>query len=745
MRCPNGVVGALLFSSSLAAGILGDCAAITVAPLDDVPPTHNSPLQQDVMPVHLDSDEVRGTTIGRGVVFSEVVRARGRPWMRLVFARAELGEPPRGEQPTILRITSLQDGAMQSLTASNLREWENSSAYFNGDAVRIEIIADADAGPSRIVIDHVLAGALADPQGGGLATICGDADDRSLSNDPAIARVLPSGCTAWIIDDFNHTLLSAGHCGLGRASVIEFNVPPSDATGALIHPPPIDQYVVDPTSVQLSSTGVGDDYCYFGCFANSVSGLTPFQRQGEHFALAAAAPVVAPSPQTVRVTGFGTVAAPVSPTWNQAQKSHDAPYFATAASTIQYLADTTGGTSGAPVIDLTTHSAIGIHTNGGCTASGGSNWGTAIHNPGLQFALAHPRGVCTPDPPIRFEYPDGVPTNIDPHGQSIRVRVIAGNNGSPQPGSALLHLDRGSGYETMAMTELSPNVYEAVFPAMSCGTSLRFYFSARSTGGVSVNDPVVAPLLHHSALGAQGVSVNFSDSFEIDNGWMVSNSAGLTAGAWQRGVPIGGGVRNDPPTDADASGQCMLTGNADGDSDIDGGSTTLTSPLLDARAPDSAIAYSRWFVTNSTGADDALLVQVSDDGGASWVNLESVSGATWHWTAREFRIADLAEIDATNQFRIRFIASDTGNAHIVEAGVDAVGLKVFLCETTCAGDIALPHDGLVNTDDLLTLVGTWGACANPTDCPADIAPSGGDDVVNVDDLLLVITTWGTCG
>src|SRR6185369_16115785 len=29
-------------------------------------------------------------------------------------------------------------------------------------------------------------------------------------------------------------------------------------------------------------------------------------------------------------------------------------------------------------------------------------------------------------------------------------------------------------------------------------------------------------------------------------------------------------------------------------------------------------------------------------------------------------------------------------------------------------------------------------------CPADIAPFGGDNLVNVDDLLLVITSWGVC-
>jgi len=53
-------------------------------------------------------------------------------------------------------------------------------------------------------------------------------------------------------------------------------------------------------------------------------------------------------------------------------------------------------------------------------------------------------------------------------------------------------------------------------------------------------------------------------------------------------------------------------------------------------------------------------------------------------------------------------------------------------------------DGTINVDDLLAIINAWGACANPNDCPADIAPAGGDDVVNVDDLLAVINAWGVC-
>jgi hypothetical protein len=54
-----------------------------------------------------------------------------------------------------------------------------------------------------------------------------------------------------------------------------------------------------------------------------------------------------------------------------------------------------------------------------------------------------------------------------------------------------------------------------------------------------------------------------------------------------------------------------------------------------------------------------------------------------------------------------------------------------------AGDVN--GDGLVNTDDLIALVGAWGVCPPlPALCPADLTHDG---LVNTDDLLLVIVNW----
>ncbi|MEE2711917.1 MAG: PKD domain-containing protein, partial [Planctomycetota bacterium] len=110
----------------------------------------------------------------------------------------------------------------------------------------------------------------------------------------------------------------------------------------------------------------------------------------------------------IRITGYGTVTAPVSATWNVVNKTHAGSYVTTGGggTGLGYNADTTGGNSGSPIICDISGLAIGIHTHGGCSASGGNNWGTSLTNAGFQAmwtssgAPTPPAGVCaTPSAP----------------------------------------------------------------------------------------------------------------------------------------------------------------------------------------------------------------------------------------------------------------------------------------------------------------------------------------------------------
>jgi len=70
----------------------------------------------------------------------------------------------------------------------------------------------------------------------------------------------------------------------------------------------------------------------------------------------------------------------------------------------------------------------------------------------------------------------------------------------------------------------------------------------------------------------------------------------------------------------------------------------------------------------------------------------------------------------------------------------------YLAVNPSAGPAILPAMGIINVDDLLASLNSWGPCPGPpASCPADIAPPGpppGNGVVNVDDLLMVINNWG---
>lgn len=347
------------------------------------------------VPWHVDSGPVglAGGEPGPRVVYATSVMVGRAAWLRLRFGAVELSGRVEEGTGSYLRITSLADGAVQYLDGVSARQWALTSAYFNGDAVLVELAAFPGVGTSRVEIESVTAGVeAADPTD----TICGLTDDRALSSDPRCARHLPDLCTSFLIDDTNRMFLSAGHCNPVEGDVEQFNVPLSTENGIPVAPPPEDQYAVDPLSVLAfydDHGPVGNDYSYFACYPNSNTGLTAYQRQGQRYALAAAAPPG--MGQTIRLTGYGTVSVPLTPTWKYVQKTMDGPYVGLFGTIVKYQVDTTGGNSGSAVEEVGSGLVIGIHTNSGCTVSGGANQGTAMQDPPLAAALAGPRGLCT--------------------------------------------------------------------------------------------------------------------------------------------------------------------------------------------------------------------------------------------------------------------------------------------------------------------------------------------------------------
>ncbi len=366
-----GLVGAGVLCGTAAAG--GADEAVHVEPAF-------RPIPQIEMDYVVDSGVVLNRGAARASVFETVVRVPEAPWLRLQFAEVTLAPG------SAILVTSLKDGYSQLLDAYALGVWGNTSAYFNGEALRVEIIANPGTGENRVVMLDLVAGLDA-----GFDSICGPSDDRVLSFDNRQGRAMPIGCTAWMIDDCARCFVTAGHCSTSSLQVIQFNVPLSLSGGTVQNPPPQDQYPVDVSSRQQTGGGTGNDWGYFGVHRNTTTGMTPWEAYGRQgYTLAPAAPAVAG--QQIRITGYGTSSIGIM---NQVQKTHLGPYVSKSGTLIRYATDTTGGNSGSPVVDETTGLAIGIHTHAGCSSSGGSNQGTAIEHPNFQAALAAPRGVCT--------------------------------------------------------------------------------------------------------------------------------------------------------------------------------------------------------------------------------------------------------------------------------------------------------------------------------------------------------------
>lgn len=349
--------------------------------------------------------------------------------------------------------------------------------------------------------------------------------------------------------------------------------------------------------------------------------------------------------------------------------------------------------------------------------------------------------------PLRVELVTPLPTEVQT-GAMFEVRVRAT---SAVDLSGLLFVRyRGEGesaYASLAMSAEGNNVYSAMIPSGSCPGSASLYFAAvlpeetLTYPGQGELAPLSTVVLPDAPL--------FTDGFDTDLGWTVGSTGDTaTIGHWARATPQA--TIAQPAGDRHAiTGSCMVTGPLSGASsssyDVDGGTTSVVSPVFDLTGMDTVtVGFWLWFSTNTgayrTDLGDRFAVQVTNDGGATWVAALTVpaSAATsaGGWKFRSFSI-DPA-VARTAQMRLRFQVTDStaspNGPTVVEAAIDDVFVSGCASTPACTADFN--GSGGVEVQDIFDFLTAWFELAPHADV-------NGVDGVNVQDIFDFIQAWFT--
>jgi Secretion system C-terminal sorting domain len=246
------------------------------------------------------------------------------------------------------------------------------------------------------------------------------------------------------------------------------------------------------------------------------------------------------------------------------------------------------------------------------------------------------------------------------------------------------------------------NTYSLEIDPQPAGTVIAYYFTATDINGnlsaalpKGAHLPQFANLPYITLCGVQAMKTHDGDDFNQFGAWQAGlSSDNATTGQWEQDDPIGSyTVDVAPGTEVAVEDQhtaggeiCFFTGNASsvdagiGENDVDGGKTTLQSPVINMTTyTDPIISYWRYYTNSPPGGanpgQDYWQVRMTNDNGANWIYIENNSTQDMSWRRNAFRVADY--LTPTAQMRFQFIASDSlhegqnlNGGSLIEAAMD---------------------------------------------------------------------------
>ncbi|MDX2131110.1 MAG: M14 family zinc carboxypeptidase [Planctomycetota bacterium] len=335
------------------------------------------------------------------------------------------------------------------------------------------------------------------------------------------------------------------------------------------------------------------------------------------------------------------------------------------------------------------------------------------------------------------EYPSVLTTSA-PELVRLAVRAAKENPATP----LLWTRVNGGAWTSQPMGSEVGSTFTGALPALGCGNVVEYYFEAPTTTGTSVTYPAGG-----ATLLARGVDldVTFADDMETDRGWTVGAPGDTaTLGIWNRCDPEATAAQPGNDATFDPGVLAWITdcraGTGVGSFDVDGGTTTLTSPRFGAvpasgrRVAGVRLSYARWH-SNNAGANpnqDTSPILLSNDDGATWVQLEGAQDNAGVWQRKAWRLEEF--LPPTDRMRLRFVASDLGAGSIVECGLDDVRVEVLSCPI----DLDYNADGNADQDDIACLAQTVAGEGSCTVLDPDFNGDGNVDQDDVQALAIAI-------